>query len=170
MNLFSKASISGGAPVMLFVSMVINIFYWNNFVSYLKGEQCCKICDLTLSVWNISWCPGEVVWAVCLERVYIAGSNPAMSFKFQRNKMFLLCSLGNILNCGKFPWSTGSELDLRPPSFEFRILCLEGSFIFTILRKFYWLMLAYNMCPKVAWNPIHSFISELIPSKHKTLS
>ena len=31
--------------------------------------------------------------------------------------------------CGEPPWPRGSVLDLRPPGFEFRILCLEDSAI-----------------------------------------
>ena len=31
--------------------------------------------------------------------------------------------------CGEPPWPRGSVLGLRPPGFEFRILCLDGSVI-----------------------------------------
>ena len=31
--------------------------------------------------------------------------------------------------CGEPPWQRASVLSLRPPGFEFRILCLEGSVI-----------------------------------------
>ena len=58
-----------------------------------------------------------------------AGFNPTLSFKFQRNKMFLLCSLVMIQYCGEPPWPGGSVLDVWPPWLEFRILCLEGSVI-----------------------------------------
>ena len=33
------------------------------------------------------------------------------------------------LDCGEPPWPRGSELGLRPPGLEFRILCLEDSVI-----------------------------------------
>ena len=56
----------------------------------------------------------------------IACSNPALAFRFQRNKMFLLCSLVKIRYCGEPLWPGNSELGLRPPGFEFRVSCLEG--------------------------------------------
>ena len=62
----------------------------------------------------------------------VSGSSPALVFKFQRNKMFLPCSLMKIKYCGEPPWPRGSVLDLRPPGLEFRILCLEGSVIWFI--------------------------------------
>ena len=40
--------------------------------------------------------PGVVVKAACLRKSEIAGSSPALIFKFQRNKMFIPCSLGKI--------------------------------------------------------------------------
>ena len=37
--------------------------------------------------------------------------------------------------CGEPPWPRSSELSLRPPWFEFRILCLEGRVISFILSS-----------------------------------
>ena len=56
--------------------------------------------------------PGAVVKAACLEKQaacsnagsnIIVGSNTTLVFKFQRNKMFLPCSLVNIQYCGEPP-------------------------------------------------------------------
>ena len=44
--------------------------------------------------------PGGVGKAACLE---IAGSKPALAFKFQRNKMCLPCSFVKIQYCGEPP-------------------------------------------------------------------
>ena len=55
----------------------------------------------------------------------IAGSFPALAFKFQRNKMFLPCSLAKNKNCGEPPWPRGSVLG--QPWLKFRIMCLAGS-------------------------------------------
>ena len=63
----------------------------------------------------------------------IAGSNPTLAFKFQRNKMFLPRSHIKIQYCGEHPGPKGSVLGFRPPGLEFRILCLEGSVISFIL-------------------------------------
>ena len=41
--------------------------------------------------------------------------------------MFPTCSLVKIQYCGDPPWQRSSELGLRPPGLEFRILCLEDS-------------------------------------------
>ena len=49
--------------------------------------------------------------------------------------------------CGEPPWPRGSVLGLRPPEFEFRIMCHLNHL--TILRRFSWPSLAY-MCTKVA--------------------
>ena len=49
-----------------------------------------------------------------------------MGFKFQRNKMFLPRSLVKNQYCEEPPWPWSSELGLRPPGFEFRIMCLDG--------------------------------------------
>ena len=57
----------------------------------------------------------------------IAGSNPTLAFKFQRNKMFLPCSFVKIQYSGEPQWPRGSVLGLRPPGLKFRIMCLEGS-------------------------------------------
>ena len=59
----------------------------------------------------------------------IAGSNPSLAFKFQRNKMFPHRSLVKIQYCGELPCPRGSVLGLRSPGLLFRILCLEGSVI-----------------------------------------
>ena len=48
------------------------------------------------------------------EVLEIAGSNPAVAFKFQRSKFFLLRSLVKIQYCGEPPWPRGIVLDLRP--------------------------------------------------------
>ena len=74
-----------------------------------------------------SWCN-----SCLLGKSEIAGSNPTLAFKFQRNKMFLHRSLANIQYCGEPPWPIGSVLGLRPPGLEFRILCPEGSVILFI--------------------------------------
>ena len=57
----------------------------------------------------------------------IAGSNPTLALKFQRNKLFLPRSHVKILYCGEPLWPRSGVLGLRPPGLEFRILCLEGS-------------------------------------------
>ena len=49
----------------------------------------------------------------------IAGSNPTLAFKFQRNKMFLPRSLSKIKYCWEPPWSRGSVLSLRTPGSYF---------------------------------------------------
>ena len=54
-------------------------------------------------------------------------------------------------------WPRGSVLGLRPPGFEFQILCLEGRVISLILRRFSLTNLAC-MYTKAAYSPIH-FIS-----------
>ena len=59
----------------------------------------------------------------------IANSDPAQTFKFQRNTFVLSHSLVKIQYCGQPPWPRGIVLGLRPPGVEFRILCLEGSVI-----------------------------------------
>ena len=80
----------------------------------------------TTSCLNSQSTEGGVVKSACLE---IAGSKPALSFKFQRNKMCLPCSLVKIQYCGEPPWPRSSKLGLRLPGFKFRIQCLEGSVI-----------------------------------------
>ena len=62
-------------------------------------------------------------------------------------------------------WTRGSVRGIRPPGFEFRILCLEGSVIslwayLTILRRLSWPNLAC-MCTKVAKVRFISFLSFL---------
>ena len=47
--------------------------------------------------------PAAVVKAACLESREIAGSNFSLTFMFQRNKLFLLCSLVMIQYCGELP-------------------------------------------------------------------
>ena len=64
-----------------------------------------------------------------LRKSEITGSNPSLAFKFQRDKMFLLCSLVKIQYCGKPLWTRGTELSLKPPGPGFLLLCLEGSVI-----------------------------------------
>ena len=59
----------------------------------------------------------------------IASSSPGMAFTFQRNKMFLSCSLVKIEYCGELPWPRGSVLGLRLSGPEFWILCLEGKYV-----------------------------------------
>ena len=44
-------------------------------------------------------------------------------------KLFLPPSTREIQYCGEPPWPRGGVIGLRPPGFEFRILCLEGSVI-----------------------------------------
>ena len=90
----------------------------------------------------------------------VAGSNPALAFKFEMNKMFLPCSLLSIPYCGEPPWPRSSELGLK--TVRVRISnCVSGGqchlIYLTILRRFSWHSLTY-MCMKVAWYPIH-FIS-----------
>ena len=43
--------------------------------------------------------------------------------------MYLHSPLAMIQYCGEPPWPRGDVLDLRPPGFEFRVLCLEDSVI-----------------------------------------
>ena len=64
--------------------------------------------------------------AACLESRRSRVRTPLWPSKFQRNKMFLPRSLVNIKYCGEPHWPRGSVLGLRPPGFEFRILCLKG--------------------------------------------
>ena len=45
--------------------------------------------------------------------------NPALALMFQRNQIYLSCSLVNIQYCGEPPWPRSSE-----PGFKFRILCV----------------------------------------------
>ena len=78
---------------------------------------------------RVPWCSG---WGCLLGKLAIAGSNPTLAFKFQRNNMFLPCSLQKIQYCGEPQWQWASVLGLRPPGLEFRILCLEGSVILFI--------------------------------------
>ena len=79
-----------------------------------------------LEIGRVPWC---TVSSCLLGKSEIAGSNPTLAFKFQRNKIFLPRLLVMIQYCGKSPWLRGSLLVLRPPGREFRILCLEGSVI-----------------------------------------
>ena len=44
--------------------------------------------------------PGTVVKAACLEKSEVAGLNPTLASKFERNKMFLHRSLVMIQYCG----------------------------------------------------------------------
>ena len=61
--------------------------------------------------------PGAVVKAVdLLGKSEIAGSNPALAFKFQRNQMFLPCSLVNIQYCGDRDREVGSSASDRQGS------------------------------------------------------
>ena len=49
-----------------------------------------------------------------------------------KKQIFLPCSLVQIQYCGEPPRPTCSELGLRPPGYEFQVLCLEGSVILPI--------------------------------------
>ena len=51
------------------------------------------------------------------------------SRRFERNKKCSSPSTPKTQYCGEPLWPRGSVLGLRPPGFEFRILCLEGSVI-----------------------------------------
>ena len=52
------------------------------------------------------------------------------SRRFERNKNVSSPStLAKTQYCGEPPWPRGRVLGLRPPGFEFQILCLEGSVI-----------------------------------------
>ena len=61
--------------------------------------------DFVQHEWHITnYCrrwPGAVVKALCLESQEISGSNPTLTFKFQRNKMFFPRSLVEIQYCGE---------------------------------------------------------------------
>ena len=59
----------------------------------------------------------------------IAGSSPALAFKYQRNKRFLARSLDSILWGASVTDSRGNVLGLRTPGLEYPILCQEGSVI-----------------------------------------
>ena len=67
---------------------------------------------------------GGSLRAVVIAASEIAGSNPTLAFKFQRNKMFLPRSLVKRKYCGEPPLPKVSMLDLTPPGLEFRVLCL----------------------------------------------
>ena len=98
-----------------------------------------------LTTWSSSFKMVGTISCICGTR----------SRRFERNKNVSSPSTRKTQYCGEPLWPGGSVLGLRPPWFEFRILCLEGSG--TILRMFSWPNLAC-MCTKVAQSPIH-FIS-----------
>ena len=104
---------------------------------------------MTNDMYNVRG-PGAVVKAVCLKSRRSRFRTPLWPSSFKETKMFLPRSVVKILYCGELSWSRGSVLGLRPPGFEFRILCLKGNVISFIS----WSSLAY-MCTKVAWDPIH---------------
>ena len=71
----------------------------------------------------------------------------------ERNKMFLPCSRVKIQYCGEPSWPIGSVLCIRLPGIEFRIRCLEGSFISFISPSSEIFLAQFG--PHVASNPIH---------------
>ena len=107
---------TGDAP---FLNMIILYHHFNLTTSF--------VCHMN----NIrAECRGAVHGlSSLLEKSEIACSTPTLAFKFQRNKMFLPCSLAKIKYCGKFPLPKGSQLSLRLLGLKFRILSLEGSVI-----------------------------------------
>ena len=121
------------------------ILYSALIETYTKCNYCVSGTELYQSL-----LPGDTLsGAVCLlGKSEIPGSTPALAFKFQRNKMFLPCSLIKIRYCGEPPWPRGSVLGLRPPGLEFHHL--------TILRRFSLPSLAYYV-HKCGLKP-HSFI------------
>ena len=115
--------------------------------------------------YRISFCQFQDGAVHCLKLpAWKVGDRMLEHLKFQRNKMFLTCSFVNIKYCGKPPWPRSSELDLRPPRFEFCMLCLRGNvmhlFHLTILRSFSWLSFIYNYVHKAGLKP-HLFIQNL---------
>ena len=89
----------------------------------------------------------------------IAGSNPTLAFKFQRDNMLLPRSFVKIKQSEKPPWLRGSVLDLRPPGLEFRIMCLNGSVISFIVA----------IAAPRAWNGLSPEISD-ITDEHKVIT
>ena len=84
-----------------------------------------------------TWCSG---WSFLLGKSEIAGSSPALAFKFQRNKMFLPRSLVKIQYCGEPPWETArARISNSESGGQSPLIHL------TILRRFSWPSLAY-MC------------------------
>ena len=92
--------------------------------------------------WGAGWCSGLSCLLGTSEN---PGSNPALAFKFQRNWMFIPCSLVKIQYCGDPSWSKSRELGFRPYVSEGQYHLMH----LTILRIFSWPSLAY-MCTKVA--------------------
>ena len=76
--------------------------------------------------------------AVCLESPEIAGSNPTLAFKFQRNKIFLPRSLVMIQYCGEACSASDHHAGLESGG-QFHLINL------TIIRRLSWHNLAY-MC------------------------
>ena len=72
---------------------------------------------------TLTWAGALVQWLKLPAE--IAGSNPALTLLYQRNKMLLACSLVNIQYCVEPPRPRSSELGLKPLGFKFRILCLS---------------------------------------------
>ena len=89
-------------------------------VYFISGCLCGKLDYFTSKGRGI----GTVVKAACLES---RRSSPTLAFKFQRNKMFLPCSLVRLQYCGEPLWPRGRLLGLRPQGLEFSILCLKDS-------------------------------------------
>ena len=98
-----------------------------------------------------------LVKAACLEKSEIACSNSTLAFKFERNKMLLLRSPTKIQYCGEPLCPRGSVLGLRPPRFEFRILCLEGSVISFISLSQEFLQAQFSLCVHKDGLKPHSF-------------
>ena len=121
-------------PLNLTTNMKINIDIASRDISLLLRLLCFNVGPASHVVYrhydNSEWkfydcgSPGAVVKATW--KWEIAGSNPTLAFKSQRNKMFLPRSLVKIL------WGasgTKSVFGLRPPGLEFWIMWLEGSVI-----------------------------------------
>ena len=91
-----------------------------------------------------------------------AGSNSALSFKFQKKDFFLLWSLVKMQYCGEPPWPRNSELGPRLPLFESRLLAVSRVqchvIHLTILRRISWLRLAYMCTNYIKWPKTISFL------------
>ena len=93
----------------------------DTYIAYCASHKCNRFFITTRA-----GCSG---WRCLLGKSEIACSTPTLALKFQRNKMFLPRSFVKIQYYGEPPWPKGSVFGLRPPGFEFQILCLKGSVI-----------------------------------------
>ena len=105
-----------------------------------------KLWKLFKKVWSC-W-PVLLIWIVYpIGYLHILPNKP----KIHLYSSSILIIFLNLFSqyCGEPPWPRSSVLGLRPPGFEFRILCLEDSVISIISPSSGWPSLA-KMCTKVA--------------------